>query len=76
MAKISDNDKKYLLSLTPDDLTFELLVELFGNTVDSSKTKENANVRKSRFDINDEFTLLPNEYLAEVNTDTTVGRFI
>lgn len=74
MAVISNADKKYLLSLTPDDLTFSKLVELFGNTV-----KQGENISKphhSKFETTDELILTPSEYFVKNSINTTVGRFI
>lgn len=71
---ISKEDKDYLLSLTPEDLTFSTLLSIFGDTAaageDISKTK------RSRFNTTDEMILLPDEYFVDVRTVTTVGRFI
>lgn len=72
--KISDLDKKYLLSLTPEDLTFSKLVELFGD-----KLPENGDigkVRRSKFETTDTFTLYPKDYFVKEETLTTVGKFI
>lgn len=74
MAIISDKEKQYLLSLKPSDLTFSMLVSLFGDTVslgDEIKTKT-----RSRFNTTDEMTLSPKEYFVKEPTQTTVGRFI
>ena len=55
--KILDSEKAYLLSLKPEDLDFNTLFDLFGNTVpangDISKPK------KSRFETTDEMELTP-----------------
>lgn len=68
---ISDLNKKYLLSLKPEDLTFDVLVSLFGDTLNDKK-----NIQKSRFNTTDEMELLPGEYFVKEKTLTTVGRFI
>ena len=72
--KILDSEKAYLLSLKPEDLDFNTLFDLFGNTVpangDISKPK------KSRFETTDEMELTPMEYFVKEKTQTTVGRFI
>lgn len=74
MAMISDKDKEYLLSLSPEDLTFTTLVQLFGDTVKQGEGL--STTRKSRFKTNDEMTLSPSEYFVKETTNTTVGRFI
>lgn len=71
---ISKADKQFLLSLKPEDLTFDMLVDLFGNTVsgDGDISKE----KSSRFNTTDEMELTPAEYFVKEPTLTTVGRFI
>lgn len=72
--KILDSDKAYLLSLTPEDLDFNTLVDLFGNTPPANG--DIGKPKKSRFETTDEMTLTPKEYFVEKETLTTVGRFI
>lgn len=72
--KITEEEKKYLLSLKPEDLTFTCLVSIFGDTTDSKNAFNG--VKKSRFNTWDEMTLMPNEYFVKEKTVTTVGRFI
>lgn len=72
--KITEDEKKYLLSLKPEDLTFSCLVGLFGDTTDSDNAFKG--VKKSRFNTWDEMILMPNEYFVKEKTVTTVGRFI
>lgn len=72
--KISDSDKQYLFSLTPDDLTFTTLVSLFGNT--TKKGDSISKTKKSRFETTDEMDLNPGEYFNKEKVHTTVGRFI
>lgn len=74
MAKISDKDKEYLLSIKPEELTFTKLVELFGDTLKQGDDIKNE--KHSHFNTTDDMTLLPNEYFVKEKTDTTVGRFI
>ena len=72
--KISNDDKKYLLSLTPEDLDFSTLVHIFGSTINI-----NDNISKAstpNFRTTDEMTLSPSEYFVKEVTNTTVGRFI
>ena len=71
---LSKEDKEYLLSLTPDDLTFETLINMFGDTIEQGENI--SKVKKSRFQPTDEMELLPNEYFVKEKTLTTVGRFI
>lgn len=75
---LSDDDKKYFLSLKPGEITFSLLVDWFGNLVnmDDNKTKPTES-NKSRFSPTDVFTLSHNEYpLVSGTIKTTLGRFI
>ena len=72
--KILDVDKKYLLSLKPDDLDFNTLVDIFGNKVPPNG--DIAKPIKARFETTDELTLTPSEYFVKETTNTTVGRFI
>jgi len=75
MAKLSEANKLYLLSLNPDDITFDLLLELFAHT--TKKDKDNkVSVVKGRMNITDEFELKPNEYFNKVKVRTTAGQFI
>lgn len=74
MRKINDDEKKYLLSLKPDDITFELLQDLFSDTAEVIGDK--VNVKKSKFVPNDTFILEPNEYFNKSKIETTVGIFI
>ena len=71
---ITQKQKEYLLSLRPEDLLFDTLVSIFGNTIhlgdDIKKEK------KSRFNTTDEMILYPKEYFVKEETHTTVGRFI
>lgn len=71
---ISQADKEYLLSLKPEDLKFDLLVELFGDTTSVCDNIKSS--RKSRFKTTDELILEPKDYFVKEKTQTTVGRFI
>lgn len=66
MAKISDSDVAYLLSLKDDDITKDLLIDLFAY----GKTK------KPRFQPNDTFTLPKDRMGNKEPIPTTVGRYI
>lgn len=74
MSKISESDKKYLLSLKPEDVTFELLVDLFGDKCETKNGK--VRVIPSRFNPYDEFVLEKGEYINTETITTTVGKFI
>jgi hypothetical protein len=71
---ISESDKRYLLSIKPEDIDFNLLVNLFGDrsNIKDGKFKNNA----SRFNPTDEFILNANEYFNTEKITTTVGLFI
>lgn len=74
MGKLPDNEKKYLLGLKPEDITFELLVNLFG---DKSKV-ENGKVKviPSRMKTEDEFYLEKGEYINNERVLTNAGLFV
>lgn len=75
MARISDEDKAYLLSLKPEDITYTLGMELFADHVvkrDDGKVVE----VKSRFEPTDAFLLKKGEYINDKDIVTTVGSFI
>ena len=74
MGRISEEDKRYLLSLKPSDITYELGMKLFADTV----KKENGKIVevKSRFEPTDHFTLKASEYFNKEDIETTVGSFI
>ena len=72
--KITEVEKKELLELKPDDLTFTKLVYLFGDTTDTQNAF--SGVKQSKFSTWDEMTLDPSEYFVKEKTKTTVGRFI
>lgn len=64
--KITQEEKQFLLSLTPDDLdNIDTFKKLFCTTV----------TRKAMFHTNDRFTLRVNEFHNIVSMETTVGRF-
>jgi len=75
MDLISQKDKEYLLNLKPEDITFELLIELFGDTVKKDINKK-INIIKSRFKTWDEFDLKPSEYFNKDKVRTNIGLFI
>jgi hypothetical protein len=72
MAKLPDNEKAYLLKLKPQDITFDLLVDLFGDSYDAATRKE----KPSRIRTDDEFVLEANEYINKTKVTTNAGLFI
>ena len=74
MARITEEDKKYLLSLKPNDITYELGMELFSDRI----KKENGKIIevKSRFEPTDLMFLKAGEYINKTDIETTVGKFI
>lgn len=72
--KLPDSEKKYLLSLKPEDVTFDVLIELFADRakVINGKAKE----IKSRMATNDVFILEKGEYFNKEKVETTAGSFI
>ena len=71
---ISEQDKKYLLSLKPDDLTFSRMVSLLGLTVKNGDDLKK--IKSPKFNPTDEMKLTKNDYFVKEDTLTTVGRFI
>ena len=69
---LTQEEKTYFLSLRPNDITLELLQELFANRYDN-KTKK---VIPSKFNTYDEFTLKKNEYFNKEDIVTNCGLFI
>lgn len=69
---ITKEEKEYLLSLKPNDITKELLNSLFTNTYDVKNSK----VNKSKFNTYDEFTLEAAEYFNKEKVLTNCGLFI
>lgn len=74
MGQLSDTDKQYLLSLKPEDITFELLLNLFADT--TSKENNKMAVKASKIRTFDEFDLKPNEYFNKDKVHTNAGLFI
>ena len=69
---LSAEDKKYFLSLKPDDITLDLLHELFTDTYDRAKKKS----IPSKYNTYDEFTLKAGEYFNKTDVLTNCGLFI
>lgn len=74
MRRISEEDKKYLLSLQPGDITYELGMALFADHV--RKVDGKIIEEKSRFEPTDYFQLKAGEYINRTDIETTVGSFI
>ena len=74
MKRVSEEDKKYLLSLTPEDITYELGMQLFADHV--KKVDGKIVEEKSRFEPTDYFSLKAGEYFNKTDIETTVGSFI
>lgn len=72
--KLNDENKRYLLSLKAEDITFDILLELFADRaqVVDGKTK----IIPSRMEPSDEFDLSKDEYFNTTNVNTTAGIFI
>lgn len=71
---ITDAEKKELIELTPQQYTFDKLVELFGTKM----SKKDGKVTKtaSRFEPTDKVTLKKDEYFNTKEVNTTVGRLV
>jgi hypothetical protein len=74
MGKLLDSEKKYLLSLKPEDITFNLLVDLFADKTIKEKGKLKA--VPSRMKTSDEFVLEKGEYINTEKITTNAGLFI
>ena len=74
MRRINDEEKKYLLSLKPEDITYDLGMSLFANHVE----KRDGKVVEvpSKFEPTDFFLLKAGEYFNKEDVETTVGSFI
>lgn len=69
---ITKEEKEYLLSLKPKDITKTLLNSLFTDTYDVKAGK----IKKSKFNTYDEFTLNAGEYFNKEKIVTNCGLFI
>ena len=74
MRRISEDEKRYLLSLRPEDITYELGMSLFADHV--RKVDGKVVEEKSRFEPTDYFQLKAGEYINRTDIETTVGSFI
>lgn len=72
--RLSDTDKKELLSLNQDSLSISLMTKLFGKH--TSKQKGIFKIEDPKFNIRDTFRLEAGEYTNKQEVETTVGSFI
>lgn len=78
MGKLSNKEKSFLLSLKPEDITFDLLVDLFADKVEKKEVDGQIQVieKPSRIKTYDEFELKKGEYFNDSDIITNVGLFI
>ena len=74
MRRISEEEKRYIMSLRPEDITYELGMSLFADHV--KKVDGKIVEEKSRFEPTDYFQLKAGEYINRTDIETTVGTFI
>ena len=74
MRRISEEEKRYIMSLRPEDITYELGMSLFADHV--RKVDGKIIEEKSRFEPTDYFQLKAGEYINRTDIETTVGTFI
>ena len=72
--RITPEEKAYLLSLKPEDITYELGMELFADHI--KKVDGKIVEVKSKFETDDRFLLKAGEYINKEDVITTVGSFI
>lgn len=75
MAVISEEMKKYLLSLKPEDISYKLITDLFADRTEKDKDGK-YKVVKSKINPYDTLTLKKKEYINKTEIETTAGRFI
>ena len=68
--RITDAEKKELLNINYDDITYTFLTDLF------VKKFVNGKVQQAKFEPQDVFTLKKGEYFNKETIETTVGSFI
>lgn len=64
-------DVEKFLNMKPEDLTFDKLVDIFGD-----KTNDKVNVIKSKYSPTDKMILESKDYINKSRIETTLGRFI
>ena len=72
--RITPEEKAYLLSLKPEDITYELGMDLFADHI--KKVDGKVVEVKSKFEPDDRFLLKAGEYINKEDVITTVGSFI
>ena len=72
--RITPEEKAYLLSLKPEDITYELGMDLFADHI--KKVDGKVIEVKSKFETDDRFVLKAGEYMNKEDIVTTVGSFI
>ena len=76
---LTKEEIKYFCNFKPEDITFEQLVDWFGNTVNDSNGERHTNQAKSKYNISDTLTLYPSDYKLikdQKGVKTTLGRLI
>jgi len=78
MGKLSDKDKAFLLSLKPEDIDFNLLVDLFADKVEKKEINGKTQIvhKPSRIKTYDTFELKKGEYFNDKDIVTNAGLFI
>lgn len=74
MGKMPINEKNYLLGLKPEDITFDLLLDLFSDK--SKVVNKKFTTIPSRMKTYDEFVLEKGEYINTEKVTTNAGLFI
>ena len=75
--RLSDEQKRELLSVKKEDLTVKKISQLFGYTTSSKKDKQSVfEVTKPKFNPTDTFILEANEYINTERIETNVGKFL
>lgn len=74
MKRVTEEDKRYLMMLTPEDITYTLGMQLFADHV--RKVDGKIVEEKAKFEPTDYFTLKAGEYFNRTDIETTVGSFI
>lgn len=76
---ITSEEKKYFLSIKQEDISLDLITELFADTSSKQKNKDGKTVmvkKPSKFKQNDIMVLEPNEYINKEKVRTNLGLFI
>lgn len=72
---LSSEDKKFFTNIDPAEITFEKLVEWFGNL--ASEEEDKTKITKSKYNMTDKITLTHEDYsLVEGTIQTTLGRLM